>query len=136
MARGILQTNDTRTTVAATMSLSGDITAAEDVTISGRVDGRISIPDHQLTVEKDAVISAKIVARAVIVSGAIDGNILAGERIHLRPGASVRGHLTTGSIVMDDGAIFTGTVDPDLNESAMRVAKYRERHGSSAAPNS
>lgn len=125
---GILQ--NPLTNVASTISLSGDLSAAEDVTISGRVDGRITLPDHHLTVEKEAVISAKIVARAVVVSGAVDGNILAGERIHLRSGASVRGHLTTASIVMEDGAIFTGTVDPDRNETAMKVAKYRERQES------
>ncbi|HEX6974444.1 MAG TPA: polymer-forming cytoskeletal protein [Vicinamibacterales bacterium] len=121
--------NSTHTNVASTISITGDLTAAEDVTINGRIDGRISVPDHRVTVQKDAIVSAKIVAKSVEISGSVDGNILAGERIHLRATASVRGHLTTAHIVMDDGAVFTGTVDPDRNESAMHVAKYRERAG-------
>ena len=121
--------NTIHTNVASTISLTGDLTASEDVTINGRVDGKITIPDHHLTIEKDAVISAKIVAKSVRVSGSVDGTILAGDRIHLLAGSTVRGHLTTAKIVMDDGAVFTGTVDPDHNETAMHVAKYRERHG-------
>lgn len=100
------------------------------MTIHGRVDGRISLPDHDLNIATAAVITARITARCASVAGSVDGNILAGERIHLLPGASVLGHLTTASIVLDDGAHFTGSVDPDRNETAMRVAKYRERQGS------
>jgi len=109
------------------LSLSGDVTAAEDMTIYGKVDGRVTLPEHDLTVASTAAIKGRIVARSVVVSGHVEGNILAEDRIHLRAGASVRGHLTTSNIVLEDGATFTGTVDPDRNESAMRIARYRER---------
>lgn len=122
-------TNNAHTTVASGIAVSGDITAAEDVTIHGRVEGRITLPDHHLTIARTAVIKAQIVARSVVVSGTVDGNILAGERIHLLPGTSVRGHLTTPSIVLAEGAMFSGTVDPNRTETAMQVARYRERHG-------
>jgi cytoskeletal protein CcmA (bactofilin family) len=129
MYRGEMNTRDAHTTVASSIAVSGDITAAEDVTIHGRVEGRITLPDHHLTITKTAVINARIVARSVVVSGTVDGNILAGERIHLLAGTSVRGHLTTPSIVLAEGATFSGTVDPNRSETGMQVARYRERHG-------
>ena len=65
--------------------------------------------------------------RAVTISGSVDGNILARERIDLLPSAFVRGHLTTPSFTVQDGARFTGTVDPHKTEAAMQVARYRQR---------
>ena len=121
---------DAHTTVASGTAVLGDITAEEDVTIYGRVEGRITLPDHHLTIARTAVIRARIVARSVVVSGTVEGNILAGERIQLLPGTSVRGHLTTPSILLAEGAMFTGTVDPNRSETAMQVARYRERQGS------
>ena len=118
-----------RTTVPSGIGVSGEMTAAEDVTIYGRVEGRLTVPEHDVTVTKAALVAARIVARTVLVSGTVDGNILAAERIHLLASASVRGHLTTSSLVLDDGAQFTGTVDPDRTEAGMRVARYRERRG-------
>ena len=124
-----MSTGSAHTTVAPGIAVSGDLTAAEDVTIYGRVEGRMMLPDHHLIIAKTAVVRASIVARSVVVSGTVDGNILADGRIHLLPGASVRGHLTTPSIVLDEGATFTGSVDPDRSETAMHVARYRKRHG-------
>ncbi len=115
------------TSVPSGVAVSGDVTAAEDVTIHGRVEGRLTAPDHDITITRAASVKARIVARTVLVSGTVEGNILAGEWIHLLAGASVRGHLTTSSLVLDDGAQFTGTVDPDRTEAGMRVARYRER---------
>jgi cytoskeletal protein CcmA (bactofilin family) len=120
--------DDTRSSVAAAISVTGELTAAEDVTIYGCVEGRITLPDHDLTIARSAVVKARVVARSVLVSGSFEGNITGAERIHLLAGASVRGHLTTPSIVMTEGATFTGTVDPDRSAVAMQVARYRERH--------
>ena len=118
-----------RTSVPSGIAVTGEVTAAEDVTVHGRVDGRLTLPDHDVTITRAASVTARIVARTVLVSGTVDGNILAGERIHLLAGASVRGHLTTSSLILEDGAHFTGTVDPNRTEAGMRVARYRERQG-------
>lgn len=126
---GTVNISHAHTTVPSGISVSGDFTSDEDVTIHGRVEGRITLPEHHLTIARTAVVKATIVARSVVASGTVDGNIRAGERIQLLPGTSVRGHLTTPSIVVAEGAMFTGTVDPDRSETAMQVARYRERHG-------
>lgn len=112
------------------VAVTGDISATEDMTIAGAVSGRVLLPDHHLTIASSAKVRAAIVARSVAVAGTLDGSIVASERVHLLPGAHVRGHLTTPSILLADGAVFTGTVDPERTEAAMHVAKYRERQSS------
>jgi cytoskeletal protein CcmA (bactofilin family) len=44
-------------------------------------------------------------------------------------GATVRGHVTTPSLMLADGAMFNGTVDPEKTEAAMHVARYRQKQG-------
>lgn len=52
-------------TVGATSVVSGDLIATEDVLIGGRVDGRITLPDHHLMIAAAAFVNAKIDCRAV-----------------------------------------------------------------------
>ena len=109
----------------------GGIEAAEDLIVEGQVTGHITVPDHHVAITASAVIAARIIARSVTISGAVEGNILARERIELLPGASVRGHLTTPAFRLVDGARFTGSVDPERTEAALLVAKYRQRRAES-----
>ncbi|MEN3337768.1 MAG: hypothetical protein V7647_1444 [Acidobacteriota bacterium] len=107
--------------------IRGDLSATEDVAIRGRFDGQISVPGHHLSIEATASVNAKIIARSVTIGGAVEGTILAAERVWLMPTAKVRGHVTTPAITLAEGAEFTGTVDPERTESAMHVARYRAR---------
>lgn len=109
------------------LSISGDLSADEDVAIRGRFDGQIYLPDHHLSIEATASVKAKIVARSVTIGGTIEGTIVAKERVWVAATARVRGHLTTPAITLAEGAQFTGTVDPDRSESAMHVARYRAK---------
>jgi|tagenome__1003787_1003787.scaffolds.fasta_scaffold20466383_2 cytoskeletal protein CcmA (bactofilin family) len=110
-----------------TLSITGDLSATEDVAIRGQFDGQISVPGHHLSIEATASVKARIVARSVTIGGALEGNILAAERVWLMATARVRGHVTTPAITLADGAQFTGTVDPERSESAMHVARYRAK---------
>ena len=108
-------------------AILGGLEAGQDVIIDGRLDGHITLPEHHLSIGASAVITARIIARSVTISGSVNGNILARERIDLRAGSFVRGHLTTPAVTLEDGAQFTGSVDPHRTEAALQVAKYRER---------
>jgi cytoskeletal protein CcmA (bactofilin family) len=117
------------TGIPAGLRISGELTASEDLTVDGRVDGQITATDHHLVVGNEAAINARLIARVVIVGGTLEGSILATERVRLLATANVRGHITTPSLFLADGASFTGTVDPDRTEAAMHVARYRQKQG-------
>ena len=109
------------------LTITGDLSATEDVAIRGRFDGQISVPGHHVSIESTASVNAKIIARSVTIGGAVEGTILAAERVWLMATAKVRGHVTTPAITLAEGAEFTGTVDPERTESAMHVARYRAK---------
>jgi len=110
------------------LSISGDLTASQDITISGRFDGQITLPDHHLSVDPAASVKAKIVARAVTINGNLEGTVTASEGVEIGEGASVSAHLLTPSLILKDGAHFNGSVDPERTAAAMQVARYRQKH--------
>ena len=118
---------DDQTRLPASLVVSGDLAASQDIVIDGRFDGHITVPDHHLSIGSSASVTAKIVARSVSIFGSLKGNILASERVELLASATVLGHVITPSIMVMDGAHFTGSIDPQRSEAAMRVAKYRQR---------
>ena len=58
------------------ISIKGELSGAEDLTLDGQVAGKISLPDNVLTVGKTARIDAEVTAKAVIVLGIEDGSAL------------------------------------------------------------
>lgn len=111
------------------ITIAGDLSSEQDVSIEGRFEGQINIPERHLTIGAGARVRAKIIARAVTVAGHLDGNVTATQRIRIEPSASVQGHLQTPSLLLSDGARFSGTVDPNRTEAAMLVARYRQKQG-------
>ena len=113
------------------LSISGELTSSEDITVMGRFEGQLIVDSNHVEIGASAVVRAKVVARAVTICGTLDGNVIATERVDVQPSASVRGHLTTPSLSLLEGARFNGSVDPTRTEAAMRVAKYRQKQGTS-----
>lgn len=119
----------TATGIPAGLTIAGELTASEDMTVDGQIEGQVSAADFHLTVGPSASLKAKLLARVVTIAGRVDGSVLASERVRILAGATVTGHITTPSLVLLDGAHFTGTVDPERTEAAMLVARYRQKQG-------
>jgi cytoskeletal protein CcmA (bactofilin family) len=115
------------TRLPAGLTISADLTSNEDITVEGQFEGEIHVPDHHVEIGASALVRARIIARAVTIHGTLDGTIVAAERVDVERTATFRGHLTTPSLALFEGATFNGTVDPVRTEAAMRVAAYRLR---------
>src|SRR6185295_4862003 len=115
------------THLPANLIVSGDLAAAQDIVIDGRFEGRIAVPGHHLSISRSASVRARIIARSVTILGSLDGNILASEAVEVLAGASVRGHVTSPSITLVDGALFTGTIDPQRSQAAVHIERYRRK---------
>ena len=93
--------------------VKGEVFGDEDLHVDGKVEGPISLGGHRLTVGKSGRVTAEVVAREVVVYGAIDGDIRARDRIEIKVAGSVIGDLTTARIVIEDGAYFKGHIEID-----------------------
>ena len=96
--------------LGSSVFVRGELAGSEDVTVDGRVEGRIDLPDHALTIGPNANIQADIVAKVVTVFGAVVGGVTAREKVDIRLGGSLKGHVVCACIAMQEGAHLSGRV--------------------------
>jgi len=90
--------------------IEGRVISSQDMRIDGRVDGTIEVGDHMLTVGARAVVKANLVARSILISGTIIGNVTATARVDLQASGSVEGDISTPRLLMVEGAAIKGKV--------------------------
>ncbi len=91
--------------------LKGHLSASEDLTIEGRVEGTITVRGHTLTVGHHAQIEAKILARVATIRGTVHGDVTATEKVEILAKGSLDGDVVAPRIVIAEGACFRGKMD-------------------------
>ena len=66
------------------MVMTGDVTAREDVTIAGHVDGTIELSDYVVTITTTVTVTASIVARIVTIRGHVTESVAASVRVGIQ----------------------------------------------------
>ena len=87
--------------------ITGKVVFEGAARIEGEVDGEITAKDS-LVIGESAVITAQIRAASVSVAGKVSGDIVATQRIEIRPNAKVSGNITAPILVVHEGAQFEG----------------------------
>jgi cytoskeletal protein CcmA (bactofilin family) len=104
--------------IGPSIVITGEITAREELVISGRVEGAVRVDGHAVTVASGARVKADVEARQVIVAGAVTGSIQAVERVELRESAEVEGTIEAPALKMIDGATFRGAAETKRAEKS------------------
>lgn len=89
----------------------GDITGEEDLVISGKVTGNISLPEHRVTIRTDGNVEADIVGQTIEVEGSVNGNLFGSQAVIVRNTGRVEGNLRAPRVTLEDGANFRGSID-------------------------
>jgi cytoskeletal protein CcmA (bactofilin family) len=97
--------------IGKSVVIKGELNGSEDLTIEGHVEGTIDLRENVLTIGPNGKIKANVFAKAVIVLGAVTGNITASEKIDIRDAGSVEGDLVSPRVAISEGAQFRGSVD-------------------------
>ncbi len=99
--------------IGQSIQIKGELTGNEDLTIEGKVDGKIYLKDHNLTIGANGRISAEIQAKTVLIIGEIIGNVTADDKVEVAATGSMRGDILAPRVVLADGARFKGSIDMD-----------------------
>lgn len=102
--------------------IKGDITAAEDFTISGRVEGCVDASGQTVTLAAGSCIVGDVEAGTIIVAGRVEGSLLATERLKVETTAEITGDIITPRLSMADGALVQGRVEMSRPQHALTVA--------------
>ena len=97
--------------------VEGRIISSQDLRIDGRVEGTIEVGDHVLIVGATAAVKANLVAKSILISGTVIGNITATDRLDLQSTGSVDGDISSPRLVMVEGAVVKGRVDASGNRA-------------------
>ena len=89
----------------------GELTGSEDLTFCGQMQGNLKLADHTLTIGPHAEIIADISAKAVVVNGAVIGNVTASEVVEIEATGSVTGDIKAPRLAIADGGYFRGRVE-------------------------
>ena len=104
--------------IGKSISIKGDLTGNEDLEIEGKVEGKVDLPNNQLTVGANGSVSAEVSAKSVIVIGRVSGNIKGTERIEIQATGVVEGDVSTPRLVVAEGAVLNGSIQMTRGEDA------------------
>ena len=113
------------TGIGRTLVVKGEIRAAEHLIIEGRVEGRITVPDHGVAIGQHGTVGADVLARMITVRGRTTGNLTAVDTVEILPTGHVEGRIVARQIAINEGAYFKGIVDPKLADAAIAVGRHR-----------
>jgi cytoskeletal protein CcmA (bactofilin family) len=100
-----------RASIGSTISIKGDLTGDEDLLIDGRIEGRIDLKQHKITVGKKGVVRAEMRAKIISIEGDVQGTLYGEEQIVLCKSSSVRGDIIAPRVTLEDGSKFKGSID-------------------------
>lgn len=116
------------------ITIKGELTGEEDLMIQGRVEGTVDLKGNHLTVGKQGVIKANVMAKTITIQGTVEGDIIGEERVSITASSNVQGNVIAARVTLEDGAKFRGSIEMESNKSsnsASQPAATASSNGSS-----
>jgi cytoskeletal protein CcmA (bactofilin family) len=101
---------DTASLVDRHSSFDGNFRSQRDLRVEGELKGNV-ICEGTLFVSEGATIAATVEAEHVTVAGELTGEIRCRGRLQILPSGRVRASVSTGSLVIQEGAIYEGQLE-------------------------
>jgi len=116
--------------IGKAITIRGDLTGNEDMVIEGQVEGKVDLPNNQLTVGANGKVKAEIHAKGIVIVGEVIGNVVGLERIEIQATGRVEGDVTAPKLVVAEGAQLNGAIQ--MTQKANRAGA--EGSEAAAAP--
>jgi len=104
--------------IGKSITIKGDLNGNEDLVIEGKVEGKVELPDNQLTVGANGTVKAEVSAKSVVVIGRVTGNVRGTDRIEIQATGVVQGDVSAPKLVVAEGAVLNGSIQMTAGDSA------------------
>ena len=111
------------------VEITGDILFTERLQVEGRVVGNVTSESGTLIIEETGRVEAQVDVAVCVIRGVLEGNVRAKSRIEVRKASRVRGDLTTPVLLVEEGAVFNGTIGMGAEVSARLPETIRPKDG-------
>jgi cytoskeletal protein CcmA (bactofilin family) len=108
--------------IGKSITLKGDLSGNEDLVIEGHIEGRVDLPNNQLTIGANGTCAAAVHAKTVIVVGKVTGNVTATERIEIQATGLVNGDVSAPRLIVQEGAVVNGSIEMGAKAKASQAA--------------
>lgn len=99
--------NKTVTVIGQGTSIVGEIRSKTAIRVEGAVSGRIQC-DDTIMVHETGRVKADLIAGQIVISGEVEGNVFAHDRLEIQPKARLIGDITAPRVAIAEGVIFEG----------------------------
>jgi cytoskeletal protein CcmA (bactofilin family) len=96
--------------IGKSISIRGDLSGNEDMVIEGKVEGKVELPNNELTIGADGSVKAEIHAKSIVVVGHVQGNVVGTERVEIQGTGMVEGDVTAPKLIVAEGARLNGSI--------------------------
>jgi cytoskeletal protein CcmA (bactofilin family) len=106
----------------------GEINSSGPICVNGEFEGRLS-SGGEIIIARGSLVRGEVNGKNVIVSGRVEGNIIAHQSLEITKDGRVHGDLTGGRVVIEEGSSYRGrvkiegAVEGETEESAEKIAK-------------
>ncbi len=119
--------NEELASIGKSIVINGELSGSEDLTVEGRVEGKIELRDHVLTVGSNGRIKAQVSAKSIVVFGQVTGNLSATEKVDIKENGSVDGDIVAPRVAIADGSHFRGSIDMQRKDQPSSKEQSVER---------
>jgi len=122
--------------IGKSLHIKGELSGNEDLTIEGKVEGKITLTGYSVTIGQSGLVMAEIQAKSVVVGGQVRGDISADDTVQVAATGTVLGNVRAPRVVLADGAQFKGSIDMDSRSGSavQAVGSAASKLAGSAAP--
>jgi cytoskeletal protein CcmA (bactofilin family) len=106
--------------IGKSISIKGDLTGEEDVLVEGKVEGKIDLPENELTIGANGNVHADVHAKTVMVIGRVAGNVSGGERVEIQTSGIVEGDVRAPRLIVQEGAVVNGSISMETKAGSPR----------------
>ncbi len=97
--------------------LTGEIGFKDMLRVNGHIAGKVTSERGTLIVDVSAMVDGDIDVGSVVVSGVVNGDVIAHDRVEIGAAAVVNGNISTRALTMKTGAVFEGDCRMLKNEN-------------------
>jgi cytoskeletal protein CcmA (bactofilin family) len=96
--------------IGKSITIKGDLSGNEDIVVEGTVEGKVDLPNNQLTIGANGTARAEITAKTIVVIGRVAGNVNGTERVEIQATGVVEGDVSAPRLVVSEGAVLNGSI--------------------------
>ena len=94
--------------IGAGTTIEGEVKSAGDIRVDGVINGSVT-SKAKLVIGGTGSVEGDVNCQNADISGTIKGKVICAEMLFLKSTARINGDITTGKLVVESGASFTGS---------------------------